>query len=220
MYIPAVLLIATGIILTGSGAGISISLLALFLMGSFTFYFSKFHQGRHMIRGVFTVIIIAIILWGVQQNLGTIMKPTNGNIDYSVCWSNSLELFSGFPLFGSGFGSFKYIYFLYDTGDSGWITHAHNDYLETFSDGGIIGGLLFLLLIGGILFSLFRMWSARRNPEVKAIGLGVLAGIFSAGFHSLFGFAMRIPAISFLFVLILVCGLKMASYKREFRDLI
>lgn len=154
----------------------------------------------------------------MQQNLATLMRPSNGNINYFICWSNSLELFSGFPLLGSGFGSFRYIYFLYDTEGSGWITHAHNDYLETFSDGGIIGGFLFLLPIGWVLVSLFRMWWVRRNPEVKAIGLGVLAACFSVGFHSIFSFAMRIPAISFLFVLILVVGLKMVLYKSEFGD--
>jgi hypothetical protein len=207
-----ILLIGTGIILTGSGTGMTVLLLSLFLLVSFTFYFSKSHHYRHRIGAVFTIIVILIILMGLQNNLVTFMRSSNGNINYFTCWSNSIKLFSGFPLFGAGFGSYKYIYLLYDTEGSGWITHAHNDYLGTFSEGGIIGGFLFLFPIGWVLVSLFQMWSVRRNPKVKAIGLGSLVACFSVGFHSIFSFAMRIPAISFLFVLIMVLGLKMVKH--------
>lgn len=212
---PPILLIGTGIILTGSGTGMTIMLLSLFLLVSFTFYFSKSHHFRHNIRAVFTIIVILIIIIGLQKNLGTFMRSYNGNINCFTCWSNSIKLFSGFPLFGTGFGSYKYIYLLYDTEGSGWITHTHNDYLETFSEGGISGGFLFLLPIGWVLVSLFRTWLVRRNPKVKAIGLGVLVACFSVGFHSIFSFALRVPAISFLFVLIMVLGIKMVTYKIE-----
>jgi O-antigen ligase len=210
-----IFLIGTGIILTGSGTGMTILILSLFLLGSFTFYFSKSHHSRHNIRAVFTIIVIIIILIGLQKNLGTFMRSYNGNINCFTCWFNTIKLFSGFPLFGAGFGSYKYIYLLYDTEGAGWITHAHNDYLETFAEGGIIGGFLLLLPIGWVLVSLFRMWLVRRNPQVKAIGLGAMAACFSVGFHSIFSFALRVPAISFLFVLIMALGIKMVTYKLE-----
>jgi O-antigen ligase len=126
-----------------------------------------------------------------------------------------MKLFSGFPLLGTGFGSYKYIYLLYDTEGSGWITHTHNEYLETFAEAGIIGGFLFLLPIVWVLVSVLRTWWGRRNPTVKAIGLGGLVACFSVGFHSIFSFALRIPAISFLFVFIMVLGIKMVTYKLE-----
>lgn len=210
-----IFLIGTGIILTGSGTGMTILLLSLFLLVSFTFYFSKSHHYRHRIRAVFTVIIILIIFMGMQNNLVNFMKSSNGNINYFTCWSNTIKLFSGFPLLGTGFGSYKYIYLLYDTEGAGWITHAHNGYLETFAEGGISGGFLFFLPIGWVLVSLFRTWLVRRNPRVKAVGLGSLAACFSVGFHSFFSFALRVPAISLLFVLIMVLGIKMVTYKIE-----
>ncbi len=209
-----IFLIGTGIILTGSGTGMIIMFLSLFLLGSFAIYFSKPHHSRHNIRAVFIIIVIVIILIGLQKNLGTFMRSYNGDINCFTCWSSTIKLFSGFPLFGAGFGSYKYIYLLYDTEGPGWITHTHNDYLETFAEGGIIGGFLFLLPIGWVLVSLFRMGLVRRNPQVKAIGLGILAVCFSVGFHSIFSFALRVPAISFLFVLIMVLGIKIATCKR------
>jgi hypothetical protein len=210
-----IFLIGTGIILTGSGTGKTGLLLSLFLLVSFTFYFSKSHHYRHRIRAVFIIIIILIILMGMQNNLVNTMRSSNGNINYFTCWSNTIKLFAGFPLWGTGFGSYKYIYLLYDTEGPGWITHTHNDYLETFAEGGISGGFLFLLPIGWVLVSLFRTWLMRRNPEIKAIGLGAMAACFSVGFHSIFSFALRVPAVSFLFVLIMALGIKMVTYKLE-----
>jgi O-antigen ligase len=210
-----IFLISAGIIFTGSGSGMIILLLSLFLLGSFTFYFSTSHHRRHNIRAVFTIIVILIILMGLQNNLVNFLGSSDSNINYFTCWSNTIKLFSVFPLLGSGFGSYKYIYLLYDTEGAGWITHTHNDYLETFAEGGIGGGVLFLLPIGWVLVSLYRMWLARRNPGVKAIGLGSLVACFSVGFHSIFSFALRIPAISFVFVLIMALGIKMVTYNPD-----
>ena len=204
-----------GIILTGSGTGRTILILSLFLLGSFIFYFSKSHHSRHKFRAVFTIIVILIILLGLQNNLVQFLRSSNSNINYFTCWSGTIKLFSGFPLWGTGFGSYKYIYLLYDTEGSGWITHTHNDYLETFVEGGISGGVLFLLPIAWVLVSIFRTWWVRRNPRVKTIGLGALVACFSVGFHSIFSFALRIPAISFLFILIMILGIKMVTYKLE-----
>jgi O-antigen ligase len=215
LYTSAIVLSAAGILLTGSGTGKIVLFLSLFLLGSFAFYFSEPRHLRRRVRVVFALIITAIILIGLQYNLATVMEPGYGNMDYFTCWSNTTKLFSGFPLLGAGFGSFKYIYFLYDTESSGWITHTHNDWLETFSEGGLVGGFLFFLAIGWVLVSLYRSWLPRRNPLVKAVGLGTLAACFSAAFHSFSGFAMRIPAISFLFVLIMGLGIKIVTYKME-----
>jgi len=210
-----IFLIGVGIIFTGSGSGMIVLLLSLFLLGSFTFYFSTSHHLRHNIRAVFTIIVILIILMGLQNSLVNFLRSSDANINYFTCWSNTIKLFSVFPLLGPGFGSYKYIYLLYDTEGVGWITHSHNDYLETFAEGGIGGGVLFFLPIVWVLVSLYRMWLARRNPGVKAIGLGVLAACFSVGFHSIFSFALRVPAISFLFVLIMVLGIKMVTYNLD-----
>lgn len=207
-YILAFVLTGTGILLTGSGTGKIVLLLSLFLLGSVTFYYSEPRHFRRRVRIVFAIIILVVILIGLQKNLATVTKPGSASIDYITCWSNSAKLFSGFPVFGSGFGTFKYIYFLYDTESSGWITHSHNDYLETFTDGGIVGGSLFFLIIGWLVVSIYRIWISRRNFLVKAVGLGILVACFNAAFHSFSHFAMRIPAISFLLVLIIGLGIK------------
>jgi O-antigen ligase len=98
------------------------------------------------------------------------------------------------------------------------VTHAHNDYLENLADTGLLGFAVLSLLLLLLTFSLLRMWNARRHPEIKPVVLGVLVALFSAAFHSLFDFSLRIPANAFLLIMLLALGLKVVTHKREFTD--
>jgi O-antigen ligase len=97
------------------------------------------------------------------------------------------------------------------------LIHPYNEYLEHLVDGGILGFGLFVVFLGLLLVSLFRMWQQRHHPEVRVMGLAILVSILTAGFHELFDFALRTPANGFIFVLILALGFKMVLYKRKFR---
>jgi O-antigen ligase len=129
-----------------------------------------------------------------------------------------MSMFRDFPVFGTGLGTFKYAYFLYGKEGSKWVTHAHNDYLENLADTGLLGFAVLSLLLLLLTFSLLRMWSARRHPEIKPVVLGVLVALFAAAFHSLFDFSLRIPANAFLLIMLLALGLKVVTHKREFID--
>lgn len=66
-------------------------------------------------------------------------------------------------------------------------------------------------MIGMMIFSIFKMWTERRHPEMKMIGIGIITSIFAAAFHSIFDFSLRIPANIFVFSLVLVLGIQIAS---------
>ncbi len=96
-------------------------------------------------------------------------------------------MFRDFPVFGTGLGTFKYAYFLYGK-ETGWVNHAHNEYVESLSDMGLLAFIAFFALLAFLAFSLLRMWIARRHPEVKPVVLGVLTALFAAVFPFLFRF--------------------------------
>jgi O-antigen ligase len=124
-----------------------------------------------------------------------------------------------FPLFGSGFGTYRYAFFLYDVDEGGeWSTHAHSDYLEAAAEGGIIGSLLLFSLLAVLVYSIVKMWLSRKHPEVKMMGIGIISSLFAAALHSIFDFSLHIPANVLTFVLILVIGIKLTTYKREFTE--
>jgi O-antigen ligase len=154
---------------------------------------------------------------GLQSTLDKFLTGNyieGGRIDY---WSNTLTMFSDFPAFGTGLGTFKYAYFLYGK-EAGYVNHAHNDYVENLADMGALAAVAFFALLAFLVFSLLRMWTARRHPEVKPAVLGVLTALFAAFFHSFFDFSLRIPANAFLFLILLALGLKLVTHRREFSD--
>jgi hypothetical protein len=216
LFLAAVLL-AGGIYLTGCRSGIAVLVLSLMFFAQMSFYLRIGPGARRHVRLVFILATLLAVFVGLQSTLDKFLTGNyieGGRVDY---WANSLHMFSDFPLFGTGLGTFKYAYFLYGK-EAGWVNHAHNEYLENLSDMGLLAFAVFFALLALLAFSLLRMWIARRHPEVKPVVLGVLTAVFAAFFHSLFDFSLRIPANAFLFIIILALGLKLVTYKRDFVD--
>jgi O-antigen ligase len=125
--------------------------------------------------------------------------PTTGRAHF---WSTTLHVIRDYPLMGSGFGSLGAVYTRYDTKNGLYrLEQAHNDYLQTLSDAGIVGavvGLAFIVI-------LFRRGFARRETHDKfreAVNTGALAGCFAVLVHSLFDFTLHTTANGLLFLII------------------
>ncbi len=216
-YFTAVVLLGVGIILTGSRGGVVTMILSVIIFALFSAYL-RFSPGvQKKVKIIFILIIGVVLLFGVQNTLERFLKTRIGEENrFNIRWPAVMAMVSDFPLMGTGFGTFRYSYYLYDKeGGDRWTTHAHNDYLEVFSDGGMVGGILLLSLIGMVMVSFYRMWWKRRHPEVKMLGLGITVGLFAVIFHSIFDFSMRIPSNVLIFVLVLALGVKIANYQKR-----
>jgi len=67
-------------------------------------------------------------------------------------WRAALDNVKARPITGSGPGTFVKVYEAVRPPDAEMARLAHNDYLQQFSDSGLVGGVLFLLLVGGVLW--------------------------------------------------------------------
>ena len=96
-----------------------------------------------------------------------------------VVWQQSIELFKSDPIFGVGFGVFRYMGF--QLGDT------HNIYLKILAEQGIIGFFVFLILI----FAFFREgWKLFRRGEdelARSLGFGFLMCLVALLINNLFG---------------------------------
>ena len=210
---PAIL--AGGIYLTGCRSGIVVLVLSVLFFAQMSFYLRVNFNARRHLRLVFILGTLLAVFVGLQSTLEKFLTGNyieGGRIDY---WANTLKMFTDFPLFGTGLGTFKYAYFLYGK-ETGWVNHAHNEYVESLADLGFLAFVALFALLAVIVFSLLRMWIARRHPEVKPAVLGVLTAVFAAFFHSFFDFSLRIPANAFLFLALLALGMKLATHRHEF----
>jgi O-antigen ligase len=119
-------------------------------------------------------------------------------------WRDGLKAAADFWPSGSGLGTFRYVYRLYEGRLSrGWYYHAENQYLETLIEMGIPGLLLLAMMLGLVVRAAWRMM---RDEGGRFAWFGI-AGIFAIvaqALHSIGDFDMSIPANMMLFALL--CG--------------
>jgi O-antigen ligase/Flp pilus assembly protein TadD len=110
-------------------------------------------------------------------------------------WKDSLKMAVDFPLTGIGLGSYISLYPKYRSISADEIVdHAHNDYLELFSEGGLIAGVLVVWFLWGVLRKSSRMFIRRQEPYSAFLYIGSVTGIVSILIHSVTDFNMHIGA--------------------------
>ncbi len=213
----APIVLAAGIYLTGCRSGIAVLVLSILFFAQMSVYLRVNFSARRHLRLLFILATLLAVFVGAQSTLDKFLTGNYKEISRIDYWANALAMFRDFPLFGTGLGTFKYAYFLYGR-ETGFVHHAHNEYLESLADMGGLASVAFFALLGILVFSLLRMWIVRRHPEVKPMVLGVLTALFAAFFHSFFDFSLRVPTNAFLFIVLFALGLKLVTHRRDFRD--
>jgi len=104
-------------------------------------------------------------------------------------WHDALRLVPHFPLLGAGFNAFGTSYPPYQTYFKDvWWGEAHNEYLQSLIDTGLVGaglaGMLIVRLFGAAL----------RGAQRGTLEAGLLGALLALGFHNLFDFSWQIPA--------------------------
>jgi O-antigen ligase len=104
-----------------------------------------------------------------------------------------------FMPFGSGLGSFRHVYPLYEKPERitrVYVVHAHNDYLEVALELGVAGVILMLLFLMWWAAAVRRAWqTAEPGPFARAAAIASAAVLI----HSLVDFPLRTAAMSACF---------------------
>jgi hypothetical protein len=122
-------------------------------------------------------------------------------------WRVAAEVAIIHPGFGSGPGTFQRPYWNMKKPESEMARLVHNDYLEQFSDSGLVAGISYLLWIGLALWTAGRrIWTSGDWLEF-AILVGLL-GWFVQGFME---FGLYVPALAWTAFTLLGCLLVRAG---------
>jgi len=214
-----IVLLSISIVLTGARSGIMTLVTTLILFSLLTFYLTRSRVFRKKIKMIFISIALVTLFVGIKNTSDKFMRTNFDKAGRFLRWPNSMDMFKDFPVFGTGFGTYKNAFLLYDTDVGGkWSTNAHNEYIETLTDGGITGFAIGLIILGLLIYSIMKMWKVRRHPRIRLFGIGILSSIYAALFHSFFDYSLRIPSNSFVFILLLGLGIKFVTYRREFTE--
>jgi O-antigen ligase len=109
----------------------------------------------------------------------------------AVVWSDTWKMALDFPVVGTGFGTFAAVYPLYRSPEVRlFFDHAHNDALQAFAEGGVVG-VAFLTLI---LVPLFRRIVGAFTGAGGTLAVGFAAGLTALLLHELIDFNLHIPA--------------------------
>lgn len=152
------------------------------------------------------VIALAFFLGGGEpllRGFGTEAADiTSGRTHF---WSVGWQIFTHYPIIGAGFDAFGAAFTRFDTWNGMYrIEQAHNDYLQTLADAGIVG----LICVIGFIYLIARnslRVIARSQSDVRTnIAIGALAGCTGIFIHSLFDFPLRTTSNGFFFLLLVV----------------
>ncbi len=204
--IPVILLVLfllLALFLSKSRMGILSIFISLF------FFYSNLNLFGNKYKNVLwflTISIIFFILLIFLIDINPILerfKNINANQRILV-WKDCIPIIKDFPLFGSGLGTFKYIYPLYKENLKIAVDYhyAHNDYIHLLVETGVIG--FSCLMIGLIILFKDAMKFLKYNTQTRNsygyfITLGALTGIVSILVHSLADFNLHIPSNALYF---------------------
>jgi O-antigen ligase len=207
LYITGIVLMGIALVMSGSRGGF-ISLVAeivfLVLLTAKTEGTGKLALRIGATAALVVCIIAGTFLLGSEKSSLTRFAEGATRTDQMTSrthlWGVTLGLIGRNPIFGNGLNAFGVAYTGLDT-YSGLerAEQAHNDYLQTLSDGGIIGGIIGL----GFLLLLFRGGvknTGGGNTFRRGVAIGALAACFAVLVHSLFDFVLHTTAIAMMFL--------------------
>ncbi|MBI2195880.1 MAG: O-antigen ligase family protein [Candidatus Levybacteria bacterium] len=135
----------------------------------------------------------------------------------SIVWKGALDIFTHYPVFGSGVETFAYAYYKYRPMEhnitSEWnylYNKAHNEYLNYLATTGILGLGSYLFMIGSFLYLTLKHLSSNiynlKNNKSSIIDnkyyiyVALLAGYVSILVTNFFGFSVVVINIYFFLI--------------------
>ena len=168
-------------------------------------YFSA-HNQKARIRRIALVLIVCLLAAAVVgfffQRLGEIDDFTA--VSRLAIWGGAFTVFARSPVLGTGFGNLRALMGGLLNLPDGWTGDAHNLYLELLAETGLIGFVVFVLLIVLALRTALSRLRNAQNDFAKMIALAVFAAICGVLVHGSVDYLFHTtPQVTALFFLVL-----------------
>ncbi len=167
----ATILCATASLFTYSRS----TLLALFVAASFFFIFNWNKRKLLIPVLAYFLLIYAVDPQILLRSERAIQAESIVKADSrAIIWTTSLGIFLDHPIFGVGFNNFAGLYESYRPQGAPVFGHAHNDFLNTAANAGIVGLVAFIWLMFSILKGLVKIFRGAKGDLATSISNAVL----------------------------------------------
>jgi O-antigen ligase len=212
-----VVIMTAALIMTASRGGTGALAIGIITAVSIAVW-KKGVRAREMTLAMVAVILAAIaVIWLGSGRFSEKMQATGFASDRGALRELSFRMIGDNPLFGTGIGTYRWVFPSYKDERFGsyFYEHAHNDFLETLSEQGIIG--FFTLAIGLliILVRIVRAYGKRSDPLIQGALFAAIAGCVSLLIHALVDFNFYIPANAHYFFALLGIGTVASSLQEN-----
>ena len=194
-------LAAIALLLTQSRGGL-LAFVAILLV----YAYLSANDRKARVRRVAVVLIVCLFAAAVAgfffQRLGEIDDFTA--VSRLAIWGGAFTVFAQSPLFGTGFGNLRGLMGSILNLPDGWTGDAHNLYLELLAETGLVGFMVFAVLIVLALRTALKQLRKAENHFNKMIGIAIFTVICGVLVHGTVDYLFHTtPQATALFFLVM-----------------
>ncbi len=157
-----------------------------------------------LVAGVLALIVLGVLIFQVEpvrarlaSEIGT---QSASNMFRILTWQGTVRLTYAYPWLGVGPGAFKYAFPKYAI--AGYVEAAHQNYLQMFAELGLFGGVVFLWLLGAVLFTGARAIVRAQDFRGRVTAIGAICCVATLMVHSFLDYDWYIGVINLIFWLV------------------
>jgi len=161
-----------------------------------------------------SIIVVSFFASPAADNLGLDLWQDSGFSRISI-WKETILGVSDHWLLGTGLGTYESVIPVYEDGSSVtsvFTAKAHNDFLQVWLEGGLIGLLILNWSIAWLLWRVFGVFTSIKKCSKKIVQRSACIALLIVLAHSFVDYPTRTPAIASL---VTICVAMIAARDTE-----
>jgi O-antigen ligase len=158
---------------------------------------SRTKAASYVVAGIVVAAVVAALVIGaapIVRGLDPRAVQTDADFRWSIYAASMHAALEFLPL-GSGLSTFANIFPRFQFGDlGGFIDYAHNDYLQALLELGLAGPAFIILLLVAYGLRLIELLLDEGGRSFTLLQIAAALGMLPMMLHSLFDFAIHMPA--------------------------
>jgi O-antigen ligase len=200
----AVILSASIVLSLSRAATVSLGF-SVFIMTAYLLY--KRREPKHEIAIILLVIVVCGSLLYFTNTEAVLVKFSKFSKAFDqrmLLYKEGVSIIKDYPLFGVGLGNYGAISGIYRTVPITDIDYyIHNDHLQFCLEAGLLGAAFYCLFFVFLFRDILKQLCINNDPSMRYIVLGGACGILGVIIHSFFEMLFPVPAIAFMFWIVL-----------------